>query len=221
MWNEEGLDRRFYELCVLSELKNSLRSGDIWVEGSRQFKDFEEYLVPPARFVTQRKQNNLGLAVESDCDRFLESRLHVLEQKLMRVEQLAAANELPDARFTEAGRLKITPLDNAVPEEAESLMQQVYALMPHLKITELLLEVDSWTGFSRHFTHLKSGEKAKDKNLLLTAVLADGINLGLSKMAEACPGTTYAKLAWLQAWHIRDETYSAALGELVSRVSRS
>lgn len=25
----DGLDRRFYELCVLAELKNSLRSGDI------------------------------------------------------------------------------------------------------------------------------------------------------------------------------------------------
>jgi TnpA family transposase len=28
--------------------------------------------------------------------------------------------------------------------------------------------------------------------------------------------TTYAKLAWLQAWHIRDETYGAALAELVN-----
>lgn len=33
--NEDRLDRRFYELCVLSELKNSLRSGDIWVQDSR------------------------------------------------------------------------------------------------------------------------------------------------------------------------------------------
>ena len=35
-------------------------------------------------------------------------------------------------------------------------------------------------------------------------------------MAESCPGMTYAKLSWLQAWHIRDETYSMALGELVN-----
>lgn len=28
VWNEEFLDRRFYELCVLSELKNVLRSGE-------------------------------------------------------------------------------------------------------------------------------------------------------------------------------------------------
>jgi hypothetical protein len=35
-------------------------------------------------------------------------------------------------------------------------------------------------------------------------------------MAESCPGTTYVKLAWLQAWHIRDETYSTALADLVN-----
>ena len=89
-------------------------------------------------------------------------------------------------------------------------------LLPHVKITELLLEVDEWTGFTRHFTHLKTGDAAQDKTVLLTTILADAINLGLTKMAESCPGTTYAKLSWLQAWHIRDETYSAALADLVN-----
>ena len=31
-----GIDRRYYELCAMSELKNALRAGDIWVVGSRQ-----------------------------------------------------------------------------------------------------------------------------------------------------------------------------------------
>jgi TnpA family transposase len=216
VFTPDGLDRRFYELCVLSELKNSLRSGDIWVQGSRQFKDFEEYLLPTQRFTAQREQKELGLAVETDCDRFLETRLAVLERELATVERLAAANELPDATITTTGRLKITPLDNAVPDEADALMQQAYSLLPHLKITELLLEVDSWTGFTRHFKHLKNGEVAEDQHLLLTTILADAINLGLRKMSESCPGSTYAKLTWLQAWHIRDETYSAGLAELVN-----
>jgi TnpA family transposase len=212
----DGLDRRFYELCVLSELKNALRSGDVWVQGSRQFKDFEEYLLPTPRFTVQREQKELGLAIETDCERYLQARLAVLERELVTVERLAASNELPDAAITSTGRLKITPLDNAVPDEAEALMWQAYRLLPHLKITELLLEVESWTGFTHHFTHLKSGEAAEDPHLLLTTILADAINLGLSKMAESCPGTTYAKLTWLQAWHIRDETYSAGLAALVN-----
>lgn len=212
----DGIDRRFYELCVLSELRNSLRSGDIWVQGSRQFKDFEDYLMPPQRFAAQRDQGELGLSIETDCERFLDARLGALESELMTVERLAAANELPDAAITSTGRLKITPLDKAVPDEAGALMQQVYSLLPHLKITELLLEVDDWTGFTQHFKHLRTGTAAEDRHLLLTTILADAINLGLSKMAESCPGTTYAKLTWLQAWFIRDETYSAGLSELVN-----
>jgi TnpA family transposase len=212
----DGLDRRFYELCVLAELKNSLRSGDIWVQDSRQFKDFEDYLMAPPGFLAQREKRELGLAVETDCEHYLESRLAVLERELETVERLAAANELPDAAITSTGGLKITPLNNAVPDKAEALMQQAYSLLPHLKITELLLEVDDWTGFTCHFKHLKSGAESEDRHLLLTTILADAINLGLSKMAESCPGTSYAKLTWLQAWHIRDETYSAALAELVN-----
>jgi hypothetical protein len=34
----EGTNRRFYEFCVLSEMSNAVRSGDLWVVGSRQFR---------------------------------------------------------------------------------------------------------------------------------------------------------------------------------------
>ncbi|MCE2969710.1 MAG: Tn3 family transposase [Burkholderiales bacterium] len=212
---DAGIDRRYYELCALSELKNSLRSGDVWVQGSRQFKDFDEYLVPAEKFVALKQAAALPLTVPTDCEQYLSERLSLLERQLATVDKLAAADDLPDAIITESG-LKISPLDAVVPEAAQALVDQTAAMLPHVKITELLLEVDQWTGFTRHFTHLKSGEAVKDRNLLLTAILADAINLGLAKMAESCPGTTYARLSWLQAWHVRDETYSAALAELVN-----
>jgi len=200
---DEGIDRRYYELCALSELKNALRSGDVWVQGSRQFKDFDEYLVPVEKFVTLKLASELPLAVATDCDQYLRERLELLEEQLATVNRMAAANDLPDAIITTASGLKITPLDAAVPDTAQALIDQTAMLLPHLKITELLMEVDEWTGFTRHFTHMKTGDTAKDKTLLMTTVLADAINLGLTKMAESCPGTTYAKLSWLQAWHVR------------------
>lgn len=155
----------------------------------------------------------------TNCDQYRHDSLTLLEQQLETTNRLAAANDLPDAIVNEAG-LKIAPLDAVAPDAAQTLINQTAMLLPHAKITELLLEVDAWTGFTRHFTNLKTGELAKDKTLLLTTILADGINLGLTKMAESCPGTTYAKLSWQHAWHIRDETYSAALAELVNAQSR-
>ncbi len=145
--------------------------------------------------------------------------MQLLDEQLATVTRLAKDNELPDAILTESG-LKITPLDAAVPDRAQALIDQTSQLLPRIKITELLMDVDDWTGFSRHFTHLKDGAEAKDRTLLLSAILGDAINLGLTKMAESSPGLTYAKLSWLQAWHIRDETYSAALAELVNHQYR-
>jgi hypothetical protein len=41
----EDIDRRYYELCVLSELRDRLRAGDVWVVGSRRYRAFEERLI--------------------------------------------------------------------------------------------------------------------------------------------------------------------------------
>jgi Tn3 transposase DDE domain len=138
-----------------------------------------------------------------------------LRETLDLTEALGKAGELPDVELSENG-MKISPLEGDRPDGSEALNGIANGMLPRLKITDLLLEVDRWTNFTRHFSHLKTNEPVKDRALLLTAILADAINLGLVKMAEACPGKSLAKLAWLVAWHIRDETYRAALAELVN-----
>ena len=47
------------------------------------------------------------------------------------------------------------------------------------------MEVDDATGFTEAFTHLHTGAPCRDKVGLLNVVLAEGLNLGLSKMAGA------------------------------------
>src|SRR3546814_4070909 len=90
-----------------------------------------------------------------------------------------------------------------------------YDLLPRVKITDLLLEVDAWTGVSECFIHRRSGREADDRNALLTVILADGINLGLTRMAETCRGASLRQLAHLHDWHISEAAYGEALGRLI------
>src|SRR3546814_8193419 len=76
--------------------------------------------------------------------------------------------------------------------------------------------VDAWTGFSECFIHRRSGREADDRNALLTIILADGINLGLTRMAETCRGASLRQLAHLHDWHISEAAYGEALGRLIN-----
>jgi hypothetical protein len=44
----DGFDARAYEVAVLVHLRDRLRAGDIWVEGSRAYRTFDDYLLPRA-----------------------------------------------------------------------------------------------------------------------------------------------------------------------------
>jgi hypothetical protein len=70
------------ELAVLTELKNGLRAGDVWVPGSRQFKDFEEYLVGRERVAELRDAQALPVAIDVDSERYLQGRLALLTRSI-------------------------------------------------------------------------------------------------------------------------------------------
>ena len=63
-------------------------------------------------------------------------------------------------------------------------------------------------------------EIATDPRVVMAGILADGLNLGLTRMAEACSVASLGQLAWTANWHIRDETYALALQRLVDQQQR-
>jgi len=109
VFDGDGVHRKFYELCALSELKNALRAGDVSVPGSRQFRDFDEYLIDRDAFGGQTKEARTGLSLDVDAHEFLNSRMTHLQRKLDRTAQLAQAGELPDVELTERGLKIKTP----------------------------------------------------------------------------------------------------------------
>jgi TnpA family transposase len=162
-----------------------------------------------------RQRGMVTISTETDCAKYLAERRETLERELKPVNTLAEVNALPEARL-EKGRLHITPPSRSVTDISEEWSDRAYYLLPRIKLTDLLIEVDGWTRFSDCFTHLHAGEPAKDKIVLLSGIVADATNQGLTKMADACPGISFDRLVWNADWHIREDTYAKALAEIVN-----
>ena len=88
------IDRPFYELCALSTLRDRLRAGDVWVAGSRQYRAFDEYLLPQPAWRALRETQPVPVAVETTCATYLDQQRQQVDQKMTKVAGLLANEDL-------------------------------------------------------------------------------------------------------------------------------
>ena len=213
LWDEEARKTAwgavFPTNAVLFHLREAFRSGDIWLAHSRRFGDLKEALV-----TAEVARATPRLAMPYQPEAWLADRKARMSDALRRLARAAKAGAIPGGSI-EDGVLKIDRLTAAVPEEAEAVVLDLYARLPGVRITDLLLEVDGEIGFTEAFTHLRTGVPCTDRIGLLNVLLAEGLNLGLSKMAGATNTHDYFQLSRLSRWHVESEAMSRALAMVV------
>jgi len=207
-------DHRLWEVAVLSHLREAFRSGDIWLAHSRRYADLKQALVS-----TEAAQTTPRLTVPFDPESWIEDRKARLTDGLERLAKAAQSGAIPGGSI-ENGILKIDRLASAVPEAAEALVLDLYDRLPAVRITDLLLDVDDATGFTDAFTNVRTGSPCKDRIGLLNVLLAEGLNLGLSKMADATNTHDYLQLSRLSRWHIESDAINRALAMVIDAQSR-
>ena len=213
----DELDRHYYEICALIALRDGLRSGDIWVPGSRQYQDFERYLLGESAFAELRNAGAAPVAVDTDFTVYMRERSTLLAYRLDEVHRCVVSGNLSGVQITREGFSVSPQPGQQVPETARAFVARVNAALPRIKITDLLVEVDRWTGFLAQFTNLRTGLPSEDRQDLLTVILADGINMGLTRMTEAVPGSSLKRLSRVADWYVREDCYSRALAEIVNQ----
>lgn len=208
-----AIDRRMLEIFIVVGLKNRIAAGEVWVKGSRAYRALDEHMIPQQTFDLIRAEARLALAIPLDVEVYLEEKAIALEHKLR-----AAAHRLEtgrsDTRIGAKG-LRVPAVRNGETEAALAFAKRVAAVMPPIRLTDLVADVDRMTGFSSLFEHLQTGRPPSDPRVFFAALIAEATNLGFTKMALACPGITRRQLQKTAIWHFRAETFALALARLV------
>ena len=207
-------DRRLWEVAALFHMRDAFRSGDVWLVHSRRYGDVKRALVPiEAAHATAR------LAVPFEPREWLAERKGSLVEGLDHLADAAHHGRIPGGAI-ENGELRIGRPASAMPEDVDELVLDLYRRLPEVRITDILLtdillEVDAATGFTDAFTHRRTDAPGKDRIGLLNVLLAEGLNLGLSKMAEASNTHDFFQLSRLSRWHIESEAIDRALAMVI------
>lgn len=221
VYDAEGrIQRAGYSLCLLERLQDALRRRDIWLENSDRWGDPRQKLLQGEEWQAQRVPVCRALGHPTNGSKASVQLAARLDETWKTVASRFDRNTAVDIRNEgKHPSLTISSLDKLdEPPALIRLSSRVRQLLPPVDLTELLLEIDARTGFTREFSHVsESGARAQDLHISLCAVmLAEACNIGHEPLIKHnIPALTRHRLSWVKQNYIRAETLVSANARLV------
>jgi len=214
-----GINRQAWELTLLHEVRNALRSGDLTVAGSRRYAAWDNDLYTREAWAARRGAWYAENGLPSDGALYvaqLRAELdHLAQTVARRIPRHNTAVQIV------RDQLVLTPLEKLTPPpEVEQARHALLTPLPHPGLPDLLQEVDRWTHFTDAFFHLTPRRPSSTEHVaqmrpaLFAALIAEGTNLGLTTMARAS-GMRESQVQRVVDWYLREETIREAITRLI------
>ena len=218
----EGADgrlrRALWEVALAFAVRDALRAGDLFLPASRRHVSFWNLVMGERRWA-QVRADAYARPGAPDPPAAALAGLRVALGRAMQT----AADTLPGNPFAtvEEGRLRLRRPDTLVlAAPVLALRDAIGSHLPQVRIEDLLLAVDRWSGFTRVLTPLAGyearGDPAQTRRALLAAVIAHGTNLGLAAMSASVEDLSAERLQHASRWFLREATLRAASAALVN-----
>lgn len=174
-----------YEICVLRNLRDKLRSKEVWVDGAFHYRDPEKDL--PQDFDKNKDRYCELLNQPKDAKTFIKQLKLLLKQHLEHFNGNLPKNKLVTILQKPLGHIKLTPLkEQTPPPQLEQIKQEVFARWSSTSLLDILKETNRFTNLIKDF--IPSGEKEGINSQILIkrillAILGYGTNTGLKSIS--------------------------------------
>jgi TnpA family transposase len=210
------VDRRYFELCVLSQVMVELKSGDLYIPDSDQYSDYRRELISEDEFrrgiLLYGEQAGIAVAGPAFIKRLRD--------------QLTANAQVADDGFEENEYLQIEhgePVLKRLRRKSEpaglrKLEQHLTERMEVVDIIDALSDTEHWLNWTRHFSPI-SGYDAKLENArerYLITTFCYGCNLGPMQTARSIKGLDRRQVSFINQRHITEEKLNEAITTVIN-----
>jgi TnpA family transposase len=213
------VNRISYELCVLTQLRDRIRSKEIWVVGADRYRNPDDDL--PKDFEIRRDAYYSGLSLTPDAQAFCASIREELERELLLLNANIPQNDKVRLLWRGDNRISITPFKPLPePKGLASIKSEIGQRWPMTGLLDVLKEAALDTGLMDAFETSASRvtlSKAALAQRLLLCLYGLGTNAGLKRVAGATPDVSYEELLHVHRRFI----HAPALREACARVANA
>lgn len=216
------INRTAYEICVLKTLRDRLRCREIWVVGSRRYRNPEEDL--PQDFETNREAYYTELGIPLEPKLFIRTIQEEMARNLDALNKGIPTNEKVKIVSKKDGfRICVSPLESLPdPENIVFLKQEIAKRWSGTSLLDVLKETDLRVNFTKW---LQSGtdpsrmDRATLQRRLLLCLFALGTNAGMKSM-ESKPHDDYKDLLYIHRRFFSINGLRQAIASVVNETFR-
>jgi TnpA family transposase len=214
------VDRRYFEVCLISHVMQELKSGDLCIPGSTTFNDYRTEFVSwddyHREIATYGEQAGIPIeraAFITQLRTQLETAAQQAEAGFPTNTHLRLEHDRPVLK-----RLRARPKGENVRRFTRLLKER----MPPVGILDTLVDTEHWLNWTQHFGPLSGHEAKLDKprERYLATAFCYGCNLGPTQTARAMRGLDRRQLAFVNQRHVTEEKLDEAIVTVINAYAR-
>jgi TnpA family transposase len=219
---EEGdppvICREAYEVCTIKALREQLRCREIWVVGSRRYRNPEEDL--PQDFEDRKPVYYEELGIPLDPKAYTASIKAEMVQALKTLDEGMPSNPKVKILTKHKGWIGLSPFEALPdPENLAIIKQEIGRRWPMTSLLDVLKEVDHLQHFTRFFRSPTPRERMDPDTLrrrLLLSLYGIGTNAGFTRITSGGSGEGLRELLYVRRRYVSAETMRQAIAEVVN-----
>ena len=204
------------ELCVVIQVPNDLKSGDLCIPGSDKFRDYRLQLLSWEEVERELPSYGEQAVIATERKPFIAQLHNQFEER-----GRAADKSFPDNRYLrfEKGEPFLTPVEAVPdPEGLDQSLSLIKERMEPIEILDAFADTEHWLNWTRHFGPISGLEsklkRARDRYLL--TVFCFGCNLGPVQTARSVRGVNRFHVAFVNQRHVTEGFLNEAITTIVN-----
>jgi TnpA family transposase len=209
------IHRIYFELCVLSHLLLELQSGDLYIEGSQEYGNYDEQLIPWSEYQTNLDEYGQMIEIPVQPSEFI----HHLQQWLSTQAQQTDQSFPNNSKVTyEKNRLVIQRYRRPTPPDLLQLESLLAERLEPVHLLDVLTDTELWIHWTRFFKPISGYETKLDDPVAryLLTTFCYGCNVGPSQTARSLESLDRRQFAWVHRRHMSEAGLQTAITSIIN-----